>query len=401
MLAVAGGFLFVGAKRYLAYRAAYSGTEEGIQRAIHLLPANAQYHYAYGRMLALVQQEPQRSLAEFREAVRLNPHSSQYWRGLAMAYQLTGDIDEQKKALDEAVRVDPKTPLVAQEVGDFYLLRGDLSKAFQQYRTVLENDPNEGPAMLDLGWKATDGDAAFLFDNLLPANEQMRKDLLGFAIKKGSADGARKAWEKIAGLGRPVETQLGLQYVGFMLGARRPEAATSAWAQMTSLDARLADYRPTPANLMVNGGFEEDFLNGGMDWTFARDASVKQEAETTDFHSGTRSLAVSFDGSTPNGLGVIEFVAVKPNTKYRLTFWFKGQELTSTNAPNILVADHYGRAALAETREMRGSTAWEEESVVFTTPADCRLITVQLVRTANAPLIRGRLLLDDFKLVAE
>ena len=401
MLAVAGGFLFVGVKRYLAYRAAFSGTEDGIRAAIRLAPGNAQYHYAYGRMLALVQQEPQKSLSEFREAVRLNPHSSQYWRGLAMAYQLLGNVEEQKKALDEAVHVDPKTPLVAQEVGDFYLLRGDLTKAFQQYRTVLENDPNEGPAMLDLGWKATDGDAGFLFDNLLPANDQMRKDLLGFAMKKNSVEGMRKAWEKIAGLGKPLDTKLGLQYVGFMLGAKQPDAAASGWAQMTSLNPELGDYRPSPSNLIVNGGFEEDFLNGGMDWIFSRDTSVRQETETTEFHGGTRSLSVNFDGATPNGLGVIQFVAVKPNQKYRLSFWFKGQELASTNAPKVLVADHYARNALAETKEMRGSTAWEEESVAFTTPADCRLIAIQLVRTASAPLIRGKLLLDDFKLVAE
>jgi hypothetical protein len=299
------------------------------------------------------------------------------------------------------VRVDPKTPLVAQEVGDFYLIRGDLREAFKQYRTVLESDPAEMMSMLELGWKATDGDSAFLFDNLLPANQEMREQLLYFAIRKDSPDGTRRAWEKLAGLGKPISPKLATIYVGYMIAHKQEEAATSGWAQMVSLDQSLGGYRPSTQNLLVNGGFEEHLLNGGFDWAFGKDPSVKYEMETTDFHSGSRALSVFFDGPTPNGVSVFQFISVKPNTRYHLRFWHKGQELASSAAPKILVADYYARAALAETPEIRGSTAWEEQSAEFTTGPICRMVSLQVVRTSNTPIIRGKLLLDDFVLTAE
>lgn len=401
MLAVAGGFLFSGVKRYLSYRAAFTGTEESIQQAIRLSPGNAQFHYAYGRMLALAMQEAEKSVPHFREAARLNPHSSQYWRGLAMAYQLTGNLEEQKKALDEAVRVDPKTPLVAQEVGDFYLIRGELRPAFQQYRVVLESEPQELPAMLELGWKATDGDTAFLFDNLIPANDEMRAQLLRLAMAKDSPDSAQKAFEKLASLGKPIDAKLTAAYVSYMIRKKEPDAASAAWAQMVALDQKLGDYRSSAQNNIVNGGFELGLLNGGFDWALASHPGVRHETDTTDFHGGNRALSVNFDGSIPRGLGVMQFVAVRPNTAYRLDFWWRGRELASAAAPRILVYDFYPQHAIATSEEMRGSTVWQQTTLEFTTGPDTRLIAIQLVRTSDSALIRGKLLLDDFRLVAQ
>ena len=47
----------------------------------------------------------------------------------------------------------------------------------------------------------------------------------------------------------------------------RPDAAMTAW-ERTADTLGLSAYLPTEDNLVVNGDFSLDILNGGFDWTY-------------------------------------------------------------------------------------------------------------------------------------
>ena len=58
----------------------------------------------------------------------------------------------------------------------------------------------------------------------------------------------------------------------------------------------LSAYVPTGRNLIVNGDFSLDVLNGGFDWQYQKQRSVTLTLDPSDFHGGHRSLLITFDG---------------------------------------------------------------------------------------------------------
>ena len=114
----------------LQYMAAYFSQKPdliSLQRAAKLQPGNAEYRYRLGTFL--VDSSPQSALESYKSAVKLNPHNAHYWLGLAAVYQNLGSINEQETALENAVRADPKTPDIAWDAANFYLIQGETEKA--------------------------------------------------------------------------------------------------------------------------------------------------------------------------------------------------------------------------------------------------------------------------------
>lgn len=82
------------------------------------------------------------------------------------------------------------------------------------------------------------------------------------------------------------------------------------------------------ANLLQNGGFEAvDSARGPEGWTaeFWREGSVF-EATTEKAHSGKYSLKIK--SAIPNDARMVQTVAVKPDTVYRLSGWAAAEEVT-------------------------------------------------------------------------
>ncbi len=65
----------------------------------------------------------------FRKAVNQNPTNTQSWLGLAASYDRLKRFDQADKAYARAVRLDPNSPVVWNNIGFSYLLRGQLKKA--------------------------------------------------------------------------------------------------------------------------------------------------------------------------------------------------------------------------------------------------------------------------------
>jgi len=135
----------------LQYIAAYLSEKPdlaSLQLAAKLQPGNAEYLYRLGT--SLVDSSPQSALESYRAAVALNPHKARYWLGLAAVYQNMGNSSEQKAALENAINSDPKTPNVAWEAANFYLVQGETEKALREFHVVLENDLSLASAALQL-----------------------------------------------------------------------------------------------------------------------------------------------------------------------------------------------------------------------------------------------------------
>jgi tetratricopeptide (TPR) repeat protein len=182
---------------------------------------------------------------------------------LAGAYQVAGRIGEQAESVQHAVEADPTTPNIAWEAANFFLVQGDREKALRYFRVVLANDPEAVDSALELCWRAS-GDASEILDQALPPRPDLYLSFLGLLVKKQEVAPAEKVWNRLIGLQQAFSAKLALPYFQLLITKQEVATAETAWQQLSGVDASLQRYLPSRENLIVNGGFEENMLNGGL-----------------------------------------------------------------------------------------------------------------------------------------
>src|ERR1039458_4368426 len=266
-LIVIGLYLLFAARAYFAAHLAAKPELPNIQRAARLEPSNAEYRALLGRNLALSGASLDEDISDYRTAVHLNPYEARYWLDLAGGYQGAGRIDEQAQSVERAVEADPTTPHVAWEAALLFLVQGDQERMLRNFRVVLANDPEAVDSALQLCWRAT-GDANQILDRALPRRPDRYLSFLRLLVSKQEVAAAENVWNHLIALNQEFSTPLAFPYFRFLIAKQEVVAAQTAWQQLAGVNRSLQPYLPSGENLVVNGGFEENLLNGGFDWWY-------------------------------------------------------------------------------------------------------------------------------------
>jgi tetratricopeptide (TPR) repeat protein len=398
-LIVIGLYLPLAGRAYLAAHVAATPDLANIQRAIRLEPANAEYRELLGRKLALSGASLDEAISDYRTAVHLNPYKARYWLDLAGAYQIAGRTGEQGESVQHAVEADPTTPNVAWEAANFFLIQGNLGKALPYFRTVLANDPDAVDYALQLCWRAT-GDANQMFDLALPRRTDLYLSFLRLLVSKQEVAAAERAWDHLIGLQQTFPPKLAFPYFRLLLAKQEVTAAKTAWQQLAQVDPEIQPYLPSRENLIVNGGFEENLLNGGFDWWYESNQHAALAIDTDQFYGGTRSLSVTFDGRNAPDAGIGQLIPVKPDTDYEFSAESRTQDIDSASGPRFAITDAYNTtSSYVLTDDLLGTNPWHKQQGRFHTGPSTNLLFLKVIRQPAAPLIRGKLWVDDVRLV--
>jgi hypothetical protein len=153
-------------------------------------------------------------------------------------------------------------------------------------------------------------------------------------------------------------------------------------------------------NLVTNGNFEYDIVNGGLDW---RVLPVEGAVAALDNFEGRRALRITFDGSRNLDFGqVFQYVLVQPNTRYVFQGRMRVQGITTDSGPRFQIRDGYNADHLfAGTENLIGDSDWVEERAEFRTGKDTRLLLLGVARPASEKFesqISGSVWIDDISL---
>src|SRR6185369_10963664 len=98
-------------------------------------------------------------------------------------------------------------------------------------------------------------------------------------------------------------------------------------------------------------------------------------------HSGAKSLRIDLNGIANAGW-LSQLVLVEPSKRYRINFASRSEELVSGGLPLLLVTDAADDTkALAKSSPLaKGSTAWQNYSVEFTTTEKTSAVLLSLQR---------------------
>lgn len=384
-------------RTYAASSFARAGDYESVQHAIRLQPDNAQYWHLAGAYSLYGSQQPDRAIQQLTTATRLNAWSSAAWLMLAGAYQVTGDEQKEKWAVDSAVNADPKTPDVAWEAANFYLVESDIEKSARLFRVVVENDTSRSDLAFRLLWRARP-DVNFLLNTAMPPTAAGHIALLNVLCASQQPDAAAVVWERIRALPEHLAPELAYPFIDFLINSQRPAQAAQVWEQ-------LADINPTQVahhgnNLILNSGFEDTVSNGGFDWRYAPKSGVKTFVDSVVANTGTRSLAIEFDG-WPAEAGIQQFVPVKPGGRYLFSGSMKSADIQSSSGPRFGIYDAYDGTRYALSDDMLETNVWRRQSISFEVGPNTHLLLVKVVREPANSRIIGRIWIDDLQIVKE
>jgi tetratricopeptide (TPR) repeat protein len=370
-----------------------------LQRAARLDAGNADYRNHLGRYYALVARDPGAAIEPYRAAVQLNPHSARYWFDLASAYQVLGDTSNQTWALEHAIQADPTTPDVAWEAANFYLVQGDNARALREFRVVLENEPSLADLAIRLCWRINP-DVDMLLRDVVPAKSAAYIAFLNLLMTKQETAATAKVWAALMATSQTFELRQVYDYLQYLLNHKDVDQARLAWQQAAPRFG-LSAYLPTRNNLIVNGDFSLDVLNGGFDWQYQKQQSVTLTLDPSDFHGGHRSLLINFDGPGVTDAGIRQFIAVQPTTHYQFSAYYKNGEIEGAGGPHFTIQDGYTQAVLYDSDELKEAGFWKSATGEFTTGDNCKLLVVHVRRLPEGSPIRGKLWVADFRLVAK
>jgi len=253
------------------------------------------------------------------------------------------------------------------------------------------------PAALQLCWRMKP-DIDGLLRDVVPPIAAVYTSFLDFLISRKETESAAKVWTQLAVLHQPVERRHVFDYMRYLVSRQEVDQAQLVWEQAVNLSG-LAAYQPSPENLVVNGNFRLSVLNGGFDWLYQQSSEVSLALDPTQSHSGDRSLLINFDARSLEDAGIHQLIPVQPDTEYDFSAYFKAEDIQGAGGPRFAIQDLYSGQTYFSSDELKDSTSWKQVSGIFTTGPGTKLLIFRVQRVPARSPIRGKLWIDDIRLV--
>jgi hypothetical protein len=377
-------------------------------RAIERDPSNGEFWWLRGRMrhFNINSLDIPGAIKDYTQALKLNPRIGQAWLDLADCYERVGETDKAEKALQNALRVWPYSPLTRWQAGNFYLMRGNLDRMYECFKMASAYDLDKLDMAIRLTWKV-DSDHAAIYKKLIPDQLPAKLIYLNFLVSLDALDLARPVWE--GSLASPIPTASEFKvssvfyYMDRLLALNRAEEALRVWheaLQKSGINWTDNRVEKTDVNLVWNGSFENEILRGGLDWRTLDSQDFEIQSELEDPLDGLISLKLTFAETNIDFAHFSQIVPILIPGNYQLEFYAKTDNLTTDQRPYILVQGFPDtQSVLARSDMFPESSRWKKYSVPFTIKEETKAVKLTLRREPSQKFgnqIKGILWMDKF-----
>lgn len=388
----------VGASRLLTHHSRAARLPGQAELAVNKTPDDPEAHS--GRAFVLLNTgKLNDALPEYERAVALRPQDYFLWLELGRARDMNNDEQGALAALEQSVKLAPDYAEPRWQLGNVLFRAGRVEEAFREMRRAALSDLTLLPNFIDLAWGSTSGVPLAVEQIIRPEKASWRIALAKYFVRRGRTAEALAQYRLAGGISEEDRQAL----LNELLAAKRYQEAYEIWLT-DSGNAR----RESISELIIDGGFESQVsrVNSGFGWQLPRDPqSMRVSLDQNNPHSGEQSLRVDFKGeSNPTQSIFTQLIPVEPDTRYRLSFAVRMEEIVTGGLPLMVVTD----ASSQETQTLaqsstfqQSSDGWQIYTVDLTTLKTTSAVLISLHRQncGGAPCpIFGRLWLDDFKL---
>jgi hypothetical protein len=399
-------FVYLAVRRAVAAAYFRKGSPNAVQTAIRWDPANPEYYDALGTLMHLYADRGNSDeiVQLYQNATRLSPRDAQFWADLGAAYDWAGRSNDALDALQRAQRLFPNSPEINWRLANFYVRAGKIPEALRTLRMVLQEDGTAGRRVFTLAKNATRDRNALL--EMLPPQPTIFFDYLNLLIERGEIVSAEEVWARVLQLNLPFDLREAFPYLDGLIQHAETAQLSKTWSALAQRFPSQVQ-RPAPnSNLVINGSFESDILNGGLDWRVLPAKGAAVSLDSVGVFEGVRALRITFDGSRNIDYGhVFQYVPAQAKTRYRFSGHMRMQGITTDSGLRFQVCDAYNMVKIFVSSEnLVGTSDWSEQHAEFTTLADTHLLLVRVVRSVSNKLdnqIAGTVWIDDVHLISE
>jgi len=357
----------------------------GADRAVALLPGDAEAHSARAEVLQAIE-DYQQAQAEFARAVQLRPRDYYLWMLLGLMRDQNHDQEGALRALRQSVALAPSYAQPRWLLGNLLLRMGQVDQAFSELRRAASSDPSLWPSVIDLAWGVYRHDAGSVVTVIQPETDATRMALALFFARHNQGSAALDQFRQSRSI--RAESDRNIQsLLDELLRAKAFFEAYEVWARMNDLPA-------TSATEVRDGGFEGPVRVGqtGFGWQIAPDViNVTMSLDEGEHQEGRRSLRMDFRGnSNPTSPLLTQIIMVKPGTRYHLRVAGLSKDFVSAADPVIALvdaSDPKGTVLAVSPPLLSDPKVWREFAIDFATNAETQAITITVARQtcANNP----------------
>lgn len=139
---IAEAYSYLGSAGQVSPHKAFEIVQEYADKALQLDATIAEGHIARASRYLYYEWEWKKAYDALQKAIQLNPGAITAYRLLAFYYLAVGEKQNAVNILEEAMRIDPLSPLVNQALGNMYIYVERYDDAIRQADKLLEMDPN-------------------------------------------------------------------------------------------------------------------------------------------------------------------------------------------------------------------------------------------------------------------
>jgi hypothetical protein len=339
-----------------------------------------------------------RSVQMFEDLVRLSPNDFRWWIELGRAYEQAEEPEKAEKAFQRAVELAPSYTFPHWQFGNFYLRQNRSEEAFAELRKTTERSQVYREQVFSLAWDYFDKDPTKV-EALAADTPEVRATLALFYAARGSAENALRVWNLLSSEDKAKNVDVAKRIARGLFEKQRFRESL-AFSVQTGIDPEAQ------VGAITNGGFEK-FLGTADDnifgWRVYRgEGKIDVMPDSSVKYEGAKSLRISFKGyAKPELHNVVQYIAVEPGARYRLTFMVRTDNLRTGGPPVVQVISGKDNLGIASGQPFEnGSADWKEVSMEFTAPSDFDGVHIRTGRVScgeECP-INGTIWYDDFRL---
>lgn len=148
----AAAYSFLGATGQVLPRRAFEIVHRYADKALQLDDTVAESHIAKGSAYLFYDWKWKEAYDALQKAIELNPGAVEAYELLGFYYITTDQKDKAVSILEEAERLDPLSPVIAQTLGSMYMFSRRYEDCLYQAEKLLEMNPNMRIAIEMKGW---------------------------------------------------------------------------------------------------------------------------------------------------------------------------------------------------------------------------------------------------------
>lgn len=349
---------------------------------------------------AAAENDPQKAIALFEDAIRLAPNDFRTRIELGRAYEQDDQIERAEVEFKRAVELAPNYAAPRWHLGNFYLRQERESEALSQLTHAAEHNQAYRDQVLSLAWDYFQKDPTRV--EKLVSEPAAVAHLAYFFAARGAAAASLRNWDRLSAADKE---RYGYRAISISDGLYSQRHFTEA----LSFAKQLGNATDAEPNKITNASFETNIgesEQARFAWQITRnEGKLEITADGKVAHEGTRSLRMTFRGyAKPVLANVFQTVVVEPNRKYSLSFWVRTSDLKSGGTPMLEVLNGVNDASLTRTEPFANGTAeWQRMTLDFRTPENCVGIVIRTIRQycGEECQITGSVWYDDFSLTQQ